>query len=84
MTMYHDHHPDDERLSALAANDPETAADAGLREHVVACDRCGPLVDDLMTLRSALAELPDLMPSRPLQLLPPARQPAAAATGLSG
>lgn len=74
MTMQHPIHPEDERLAALAGGDPDASADASLRAHVDACDRCGPLVVELSQLRSALAELPDLVPSR-LQLVPPA--PAA-------
>ena len=35
------------------------------------CDRCRPLVDELSLLLGALAELPDLAPSRPLRLIPP-------------
>jgi hypothetical protein len=71
MTMQHPIHPDDERLAALAGDDPEVASDAALRTHVDSCDRCGELVRELGSLRAALAELPDLVPSRPLQLLPP-------------
>lgn len=71
MTMQHQIHPDDERLAALAGGDADATADAGLRAHVSACDRCGPMVSDLQELRSALAELPDLVPSRRLQLVPP-------------
>jgi hypothetical protein len=71
MTMQHQIHPDDERLAALAGGDAEATADAGLRAHALTCDRCGPMVADLQQLRSALAELPDLVPSRRLQLVPP-------------
>jgi hypothetical protein len=71
MTMQHTTHPDDERLAALAGGDADATADAGLRAHVSACDRCAPMVDDLRQLRTALAELPDLVPSMPLQLVPP-------------
>jgi hypothetical protein len=81
MTMQHPIHPDDERLAALAGDDPEVAADAALRAHVDSCDRCGPMVLDLASLRTALGELPDLVPSRPLQLLPPVAEPKAAAGG---
>ena len=45
--------------------------------HLTACDRCRPLVDELSLLRGALAELPDLAPSRPLRLIPPVPAPAA-------
>ena len=69
--MEHPNHPDDERLAALAGGDPEVASDAALAAHVETCDQCAGLVRDLGSLRAALAELPDLVPSRPLQLLPP-------------
>jgi hypothetical protein len=65
-------HPDDERLSALASRDVDVAADASLIDHLAGCDRCATIVGELTALRSALADLPDLQPSRPLQLLPPA------------
>ena len=64
-------HPDDERLSALASRDADATADAGLTNHVASCIRCTELVDELGALRVALADLPDLKPSRPLQLVPP-------------
>lgn len=64
-------HPDDERLSALASRDTDAIADATLTAHVSSCLRCTDLVSELGALRVALAELPDLRPSRPLQLLPP-------------
>lgn len=81
MTMQHQIHPDDERLAALAGDDPDVAADTELRSHVSACTQCRDLVDELATLRSALAELPDLVPSRRLQLLPPVAEPRAARGG---
>jgi hypothetical protein len=81
MTMQHQIHPDDERLAALAGGDADASADAGLRAHVSACDRCGPMVAELAQLRSALAELPDLVPSRPLQLVPPVPATAQRAQG---
>ncbi|HEX2193563.1 MAG TPA: hypothetical protein VHK63_01150 [Candidatus Limnocylindria bacterium] len=71
MTMQHSEHPQDERLSALAGGDPEATTDASLRAHVDACSRCAGVVDDIGRLRSTLADLPDLAPSRPLQLVPP-------------
>jgi hypothetical protein len=37
-------------------------------------------IDELTLLRSALAELPDLVPSRRLRLLPPAPEPRATST----
>lgn len=75
MTMQYHDHPEDERLAALAGGDPDVTGDTSLREHVSACDRCGPLVDELAGLRIALAELPDLAPSRPIQLIPPIQSP---------
>ncbi len=69
-------HPDDERLSALASRDEDAIADAALTAHVSTCDRCTDLVTELGALRASLAELPDLAPSRPLQLLPPVDAPA--------
>jgi len=68
-------HPDDERLAALAGRDPEVLADRTLADHVERCDRCGPIVQDLARLRAALSELPDVAPSRPLQLIPPVPEP---------
>jgi hypothetical protein len=81
MTMQHPTHPDDERLAALAGGDPEVTSDAAVRAHVDSCDRCTDLVRDLASLRTALGELPDLVPTRPLQLLPPVPEPQAAARG---
>jgi hypothetical protein len=81
MTMQHQIHPDDERLSALAAGDPERDSDAELRAHVSSCDTCRATVDELRLLRTALAALPDLVPSRRLQLLPPVPEPRAAHAG---
>lgn len=63
-------HPDDEWLSAFAADDPE-AVDPAQASHVASCERCTAVVTELASLRMALAELPDLAPSRPLQLVPP-------------
>lgn len=79
--MQHPIHPDDERLAALAGDDPQVASDAALRAHVDSCDRCGPLVRELVALRAAMSDLPDLVPSRPLQLLPPVTGPQPAARG---
>jgi len=81
MTMQHQIHPDDERLAALAGTDPDAVADAELRAHVTSCARCRDFVDEIATLRTALAELPDLVPSRPLQLLPPVAEPRVAGAG---
>jgi len=64
-------HPHDERLSALASGDPEAVADSALSEHVASCLRCTDTVAELGALHAALAEMPDLQPHRPLQLLPP-------------
>ncbi len=80
MTMPHPH-PDDERLAAYVGGDPDALGDASLVAHLTACERCRPLVDELSTLRGALAELPDLAPSRPLRLIPPVPAPAAARGG---
>jgi hypothetical protein len=76
MTMQPNHHPDEERLAAFAGGEP----DVELRVHVRDCTRCSSIIDELAILRAALAELPDLAPSRPLQLLPevPEPQPSAA------
>ena len=75
--MMHDSHPDDERLAALAAADRDAVEDRSLHEHLASCARCSDLVLDLTSLRTALAELPDIAPSRPLRLLPPLPEPAA-------
>jgi hypothetical protein len=63
-------HPDEERLSALASHDSDATADRSLTDHVASCVRCTDLVDELGALRTSLAQLPDLAPSRPLQLVP--------------
>ena len=63
-------HPDDERLSALASGDTDATADASLTGHVSSCIRCTDLVNELGALRASLADLPDLVPHRPLRLLP--------------
>ncbi|MDQ2673370.1 MAG: hypothetical protein M3Y40_01815 [Chloroflexota bacterium] len=77
-------HPDDERLSALAAREDDALADATLTSHVSTCTRCTDLVTELGWLRASLAELPDLVPHRPLRLLPPvADAPGAAGGGLA-
>ena len=68
--MLNSNHPDDERLSALASHDTDARADTSLTGHVSSCDRCTDLVNELGALRASLAELPDLVPSRPLRLLP--------------
>jgi anti-sigma factor RsiW len=81
MTMQNSPHPDDERLAAYAGADSDALADSSLASHITACDRCRPLVDELSLLRSALAELPDLAPSRPLRLIPPVWDAASPAAG---
>jgi hypothetical protein len=72
-------HPDDERLAALAASEADAVADSALVTHVSGCPRCGPMVDDMRTLHSALAALPDIQPSRPLRFLPAIPEPATRA-----
>jgi hypothetical protein len=72
MTMPNSPHPDDERLAAYADAERDVVDDRSLREHLAGCARCSDLVADLTSLRSALAELPDIAPARPLRLLPPA------------
>ena len=79
MTMQHPH-PDDERLAAYAGADRDALADTALVAHLTTCDRCRPLVDELSLLRGALAELPDLAPSRPLRLIPPVPAPSTTAS----
>jgi hypothetical protein len=79
MTMDHRTHPEDERLAALAGGDPDATRDAALHAHVDGCAQCRAVVDDVVGLRVALAQLPDVAPSRPLQLIPPV--PAAAPSG---
>ena len=75
-------HPHDERLAAYADADIDARADASLVAHLSTCVRCANVLDELGALRSALAELPDVAPSRPLRLLPPvADAPAAAGAG---
>jgi hypothetical protein len=73
--MPHSNHPDDVRLATFAGADPEALSDRELATHIDSCERCRPIVDELRVLRSALAELPDLPPSRPLRFLPPVEEP---------
>ncbi len=80
--MQNTSHPDDELLAAFAGADRDAIADRVLTDHLAICDRCRGIVDELTMLRSALAELPGLTPSRPLQLLPPVPEPAR--SGASG
>jgi hypothetical protein len=78
-------HPHDERLSALASGEADATGDAALTAHVGSCTRCTGLIDELGALRAALADLPDVAPSRPLRLLPPVEAaPASAADRLGG
>jgi anti-sigma factor RsiW len=77
-------HPDDERLSALASGDSEAVADSALSDHVASCIRCADTVAELGALRTALADLPDLQPHRPLQLLPPVADVPARADRVGG
>ena len=81
--LNHDH-PDDERLSALAAGDTEATDDATLRAHVTSCDRCAGAVSELTVLRGALADLPDIAPHRPLRILPPVEADAPGAADRLG
>jgi hypothetical protein len=77
-------HPEDERLSALAARETDAAADTTLVSHVMSCTRCTALVDELGALRASLAELPDMKPSRPLRLLPEVAEAPSSADRLGG
>ena len=79
MSMTTRDHPDPERLAALAGADPDALSDRELIAHLGDCAACDGQVRELRVLRSALAELPDLVPSRPLQLLPPVAEPRPAA-----
>ena len=76
-------HPDPERLSALASHDDDATADAALTSHVTSCVRCTTLVSEIGALRASLADLPDIKPSRPLQLVP-ALADAPASAGAAG
>lgn len=67
--LNHDHHPDDETLAAIAAGEADAT---GVAAHLDACATCSTLVADLRAIRTSLAELPDLVPSRPLRYLPDA------------
>lgn len=69
--MLNQEHPDDERLSELAAGDTDATSDASLSAHITTCDRCAGIVRDVGILRAALADLPDVAPHRPLRLVPP-------------
>ncbi|MGI8999819.1 MAG: hypothetical protein ACR2GO_08950 [Candidatus Limnocylindria bacterium] len=82
--MLNQNHPDDEHLSALASHETDATADATLTTHVSSCDRCTELVSELRALRTALADLPDVQPSRPLRLLPPVEAQASGVDRLGG
>ena len=69
--MLNQDHPDDESLSALAAGDTDALNDVASSAHIASCDRCAGVVAELRVMRSALAEMPDVAPHRPLRLLPP-------------
>lgn len=84
MTMDPMTHPDDARLAALADNEPEARADGRLLAHVGDCTHCSTVVAELRALQTALSELPDLVPSRPLRLLPPVAEPEGPRAGLFG
>ena len=84
MTMQSDRHPDDLRLSAYAAGDRDVTSDRALATHLATCSRCGAILSDLNLLRFALADLPDVVPSRPLRLIPPVPVPAARRSGPLG
>ena len=71
-------HPDEARLSALASRDDDATVDEELTSHVSSCSRCTEVVNDLGALRASLADLPDVAPHRPLQLLPPVADAPAA------
>ena len=77
MSMNSPAHPDPERLSALAEGEAEALADRGLTDHLAGCPSCATQVHDLAILRSALAELPDRMPPRRLQYVPPVPAPVS-------
>jgi hypothetical protein len=79
MTMQNHDHPSEERLAALAGGDAEATEDRALRVHVEGCAPCTSLLRQLSGLRAAMAELPDVVPTRRLQLVPPVHAPAAPA-----
>lgn len=81
MTMPNAFHPDDERLAAYADADAEALRDRALADHLAGCDRCRSVVDDLTALPAILAALPDIVPARPLRLLPPVPEVASGAGG---
>jgi len=77
-------HPDEERLSALASHDTDATADRSLTDHVATCVRCTDLVTELGALRASLANLPDLTPNRPLQLVPAVDPGSASPDSIGG
>lgn len=81
MSMNQHPHPDDERLSALAAADDDARTDAALRAHVETCDRCRSLMGELTSLRTHLAALPDIVPPRPIRIVLPPREVAPSGLG---
>jgi hypothetical protein len=84
MTMPNDSHPRDERLAAYADREADALRDRALTEHLAGCARCHLVLEDLAALRAALAELPDIAPSRPLRLIPPVPAPASRGVGRAG
>ncbi len=66
-------HPDDELLASFQEGDLAGASASGVRDHVSTCQSCAALIEELGTLRVALAELPDIAPPRSLQFIPPVR-----------
>lgn len=77
-------HPDDELLASFQGGDLVGASASGVRDHISTCQRCAALIEELGTLRVALAELPDVAPPVPLQLIPPVRDvPARQPMGLA-
>ena len=82
--MPNDSHPRDERLAAYADREADALRDHALTEHLSGCARCRLVLEDLAALRSALAELPDIVPSRPLRLIPPVPAPAVRDAGRAG
>lgn len=84
MTMPNDSHPRAERLAAYADRETDALRDRTLTEHLAGCARCRLVLDDLASLRSALADLPDIRPSRPLRLIPPVPAPAPGGVARAG
>ncbi|MEX2177312.1 MAG: zf-HC2 domain-containing protein [Gemmatimonadaceae bacterium] len=55
-----------ERLMAYLEHETDEGTRAGIEQHAVTCDECGPLLADLRKLRIDAANLPELTPSRDL------------------